>query len=56
MLPKFQKVGVRNLVVLILVLGSCYLAVIDKEFRNSSFGNIVNFGLGGYTGQLVPRL
>lgn len=55
MLSGMSKVNVINFVVLILVLGSLLLAVLDKEFR-PIFGDIVTFGLGGFTGQLVPRV
>lgn len=55
MLFDVKKASVRSLVILILVIGSCFLAIIDKEFRDTSFGNIVTYGLGGYTGQLIPN-
>lgn len=55
MLSNIQKLSVRGLVVLILVLGSCVLAIVDKEFRKNTFGNIVEFGLGAYTGQMIPK-
>lgn len=54
MFSKIQNFSVRSLVVLLLVVGGCGLAVIDSEFR-PIFGDIIKFGLGGYTGQLVPR-
>ncbi|MBE9213722.1 hypothetical protein IQ247_13780 [Plectonema cf. radiosum LEGE 06105] len=54
MFPELQKLSVRSLVVLSLVLGGVGLAVIDKNFR-PKFGEIVSFGLGGYFGQLNPR-
>ncbi|MEM9926764.1 MAG: hypothetical protein AAF915_23955 [Cyanobacteria bacterium P01_D01_bin.50] len=49
------SLGIMNAVVLILVLGSFVLAVLDKEFR-PYFGDIVVFGLGGFTGQFVPKI
>ena len=54
MTPKIQNFSVRSLVILFLVLGGCGLAVIDDKFR-PIFGDIIKFGLGGYTGQLIPR-
>lgn len=54
MSSKIQNFSVRSLVILLLVLGGCGLAIIDEKFR-PIFGDIIKFGLGGYTGQLVPR-
>lgn len=54
MFPELQKLSVRSLVILFLVLGGCGLAVIDEKFR-PIFGDIIKFGLGGYTGQMIPR-
>lgn len=54
MIPRIQNFSVRSLVILFLVLSGCGLAVIDRDFR-PIFGDIIKFGLGGYTGQLVPR-
>jgi hypothetical protein len=54
MIPKIQNFSVRSLVILLLVFGGCGLAVVDEKFR-PVFGDIIKFGLGGYTGQLVPR-
>ena len=54
MVSNIQKLSVRSLVPLILILGSCGLAVIDKEFR-PTFGDIVLFELGAYTGQIIHK-
>lgn len=54
-MPELQKASVRSLVVLLLVVSGCGLAVIDEKFR-PIFGDIIQFGLGAYTGQMVPRL
>lgn len=54
MIQKIQNFSVRSLVILLLVFGGCGLAVIDSNFR-PIFGDIIKFGLGGYTGQLIPR-
>lgn len=44
----------RSFVVLILVSGVLYLAIVDPSFR-SVFGDLAKVGVGGYLGQLVPR-
>lgn len=49
-----SKFSVRSLIVLTLVGGSLFLAIVDKEFR-PVFGRLADIGLGGYLGQLVPR-
>lgn len=54
MFRKIENFSVRSLVILLLVLGGCSLAIVDQKFR-PVFGDIIKFGLGGYTGQLVPR-
>ncbi|NJN13600.1 MAG: hypothetical protein HC836_24745 [Richelia sp. RM2_1_2] len=54
MFPELQKLSVRSLVILVLVLSGAGLAAIDSNFR-PVFGDIVKFGIGGYMGQLVPN-
>lgn len=44
----------RSFVVLILVSGVLYLAIVDPSFRDV-FGDLAKVGVGGYLGQLVPR-
>ncbi|MGL5872851.1 MAG: hypothetical protein ACRC2R_10870 [Xenococcaceae cyanobacterium] len=46
--------SVRSLVVLMLLGGSCYLAVVDESYR-PQFADLAKIGLGGYLGQLLPR-
>lgn len=48
-----KGVSIRSLVVLLLVVGSLYLAVVDKRYRNH-LSDLAHIGLGGYLGQLVP--
>lgn len=54
MIRLLQRFNTRSLVVLILVGGVLYLAVVDRSFRNV-FGDLAKIGIGGYLGQLVPR-
>lgn len=54
MIRLLQKFNTRSLVVIILVGGALYLAVIDRSFR-SLFGDLAKIGIGGYLGQLIPR-
>lgn len=49
-----QNFNTRSLVVLILVGGVLYLAIIDRSFRGV-FGDLAKIGVGGYLGQLIPR-
>lgn len=49
-----QRFNTRSLVVLILVCGVLYLALIDPSFREV-FGDLAKIGVGGYLGQLIPR-
>jgi len=49
-----QRFNTRSLIVLILVCGVLYLALIDPSFREV-FGDLAKVGVGGYLGQLVPR-
>jgi hypothetical protein len=46
--------SVRSIVILVLLGGSVYLAVVDESYR-SPFADLCKIGLGGYLGQLVPR-
>jgi len=48
-----SRIKTRNVVVVIFVLGSTYLAVIDSSFR-LSYANLCSLGIGGYLGQLDP--
>lgn len=50
-LPRFTT---RSLIVLILVGGVLYLAIVDPSFRDV-FGDLAKVGVGGYLGQLVPK-
>lgn len=54
MFSQIQDFSVRSLVILLLISSGCGLAVIDSNFR-PIFGDIIKFGLGGYTGQLIPK-
>ena len=49
-----QRFNTRSFVVLILVCGVLYLAIIDPPFRGV-FGDLAKVGVGGYLGQLIPR-
>lgn len=49
-----QRFTTRSFVVLILVSGVLYLAIVDPSFRGV-FGDLAKVGVGGYLGQLVPR-
>lgn len=51
---RLVRVGVRDVVVILLVAGSLYLAVSDPSTRDG-FADLVQIGLAGYLGQLVPR-
>ncbi|NJO94087.1 MAG: hypothetical protein HC820_06520 [Hydrococcus sp. RM1_1_31] len=50
----FANVSVRSLVVLSLVGGAIYLAIVGETFR-SRFATLVDVALGGSLGQLLPR-
>ncbi len=54
MIRLLQRFNTRSLVVLILVGGVLYLAIVDRTFR-TVFGDLAKIGIGGYLGQLVPR-
>jgi hypothetical protein len=54
MVKLLQRFNTRSLVVLILVGGVLYLAIVDRSFR-VVFGDLAKIGIGGYLGQLVPR-
>ncbi len=54
MIRLLQRFNTRSLIVLILVTGVLYLALIDPSFRDV-FGDLAKVGVGGYLGQLVPR-
>ena len=49
-----NKINVRSVVVLLLVLGALSLAVLDEKFR-PVFGDLAKVGVGGYLGQLLPE-
>jgi len=49
-----QYLNTRSFVVLILVGGVLYLAIVDRSFR-PVFGDLAKIGIGGYLGQLIPR-
>lgn len=49
-----QRFNTRSLVVLILVCGVLYLAIVDPSFRGV-FGDLAKVGVGGYLGQLIPK-
>ncbi len=49
-----QRFTTRSFVVLILVSGVLYLAIVDSSFRDV-FGDLAKVGVGGYLGQLVPK-
>jgi hypothetical protein len=48
------RIGVRDMVVLLLVAGSLYLAIVDPSTR-SKFADLVQIGIGGYLAQLIPK-
>ena len=54
MIRLLQQFNTRSLIVLILVCGVLYLALIDPSFR-IVFGDLAKVGVGGYLGQLIPR-
>jgi hypothetical protein len=41
-------------VVALLMGGSMFLAVVDKDYR-ASFADLAKVGLGGYVGWMMPR-
>ncbi|MGF1481260.1 MAG: hypothetical protein ACFB4I_17550 [Cyanophyceae cyanobacterium] len=49
-----KSLTTRSTVVLLLLLGSLYLAVTDTSFR-PLFSDLAKVGLGGYLGQLRPE-
>jgi hypothetical protein len=49
-----QKLNVRSVVVLLLVVGSFALAVRDERLR-PVFGDLAKVGVGGYLGQMLPE-
>lgn len=51
---RLSRIGVRDVVVVLLVAGSLYLAITDSSTRDG-FADLVQIGLAGYLGQLVPR-
>lgn len=55
MIKGFLKlISVRSIVVLTLVFGALYLAIIDAAYR-PFFADLAKFGLGGYFAQLIPK-
>lgn len=58
MIPLFfvkilERLKVRSVVVLILVIGTFVLALKDDKFR-VAFGDLAKIGVGGYLAQLIP--
>ncbi|MGI8504108.1 MAG: hypothetical protein ACR2LR_23685 [Hassallia sp.] len=49
-----NKLSVRSVVVIILVVGALVLAIADDNFR-PTFGDLAKIGIGGYLGQLLPE-
>lgn len=49
-----KQFSVRSFVVISLLAGSIYLAVIDRNYR-TAFADLAKIGLGGYLAQLIPR-
>lgn len=49
-----KRFNTRSFVILVLVGGTLYLAVVDRSFR-VTFGDLAKIGIGGYLGQLVPN-
>jgi hypothetical protein len=49
-----DRINTRSLVVLILVCGAVFLAIVDPSFR-PSYSNLSNIALGGYLAQLLPQ-
>lgn len=47
--------SVPAFIALILTVGAFILAVIDDNFRNNYFGELVKLGLGGYLIHLLLR-
>lgn len=49
-----ERFNTRSFVILILVGGVLYLAIVDRSFR-VVFGDLAKIGIGGYLGQLIPK-
>lgn len=49
-----NRLSVRSVVILLLVIGCLIVAIIDISFR-PTFGDIAKIGIGGYLGQLLPE-
>ncbi|WP_160296021.1 hypothetical protein [Aliterella atlantica] len=49
-----SRFNTGSFVILILVGGVLYLAIVDRSFR-VTFGDLAKIGIGGYLGQLIPR-
>lgn len=49
-----NRLTVRSIVILLLVIGCLAIAIIDISFR-PTFGDIAKIGIGGYLGQLIPE-
>lgn len=49
-----DKLNVRSIIALLLVLGGFGIAIADPNLRNS-FADLAKVGIGGYLGQMVPE-
>ena len=53
-MPQNIKDWSFSAVVALLMGGSMFLAVVDKDYR-TSFADLAKVGLGGYVGWMMPR-
>lgn len=49
----FERITVRSIVIIVLVVGVFALAFIDPQFR-PVFADLAKVGVGGYFGQMLP--
>ncbi|WP_159460635.1 hypothetical protein [Calothrix rhizosoleniae] len=49
-----RKPNIKDVVVLLLVVGTGAIAISDTQFR-AVFGDLAKVGVGGYLGQLMPE-
>lgn len=52
--PEGFNFSIRSLMLLILLGGATYLAVVDPKVRDKYF-ELCYLGVGGYLGQLIPK-
>jgi|GEM_PF-3161245 len=49
----FDRLQTRSVVVLVLVVGSFFLAIRDEKYR-AAFADLAKIGVGGYLAQIIP--